>query len=258
VCTVAGVPVGLAVDGGVATLTLQTPENRNALSVRLRRALHAHLATVLADDAVKVIVLTGAGPVFCAGADLKEGPVEGPDIPSLPAILRRLMDSPKPTLACLNGPARAGGIGLVAACDLAIAPDTATFAFSEVRIGVIPAIISVPCLPVLDRRAAARYFLTGEVFDATAAVAAGLLTAAVPPEDVDALRAHLVDGLSEGAPAALAGTKRLLREVPGLPRDVAFDYAERVSATFFGSADGAEGRAAFAEKRPPSWSPRAR
>ena len=249
-------PVGLSIDSGVATITLQTPENRNALSVRLRRALHAHLASSVADPQVKVIVLTGAGPVFCAGADLKEGLVEGPDIPSVTSILRLLMDASKPTLAVLNGPARAGGIGLVAACDMAIAPDTATFAFSEVRIGVIPAIISVPCLAVMDPRAAARYFLTGEVFDADAAVAAGLLTLTAPVPEIDGLREHLLAGLREGAPAALAGTKRLLREVPGLPRDVAFDYAERASAGFFRSADAAEGRAAFAEKRPPSWSPR--
>jgi methylglutaconyl-CoA hydratase len=153
----------------------------------------------------------------------------------------------------LNGLARAGGIGLVAACDLAIAPDTATFAFTEVRIGVIPAIISVPCLQRMTPRAVARYFLTGEVFDATAAVDCGLLTAAAPAADVPALADALASAVALGAPDALAATKRLLREVPAMATEVAFDYAERISEVFFTSEDAAEGRAAFADKRPPRW-----
>lgn len=232
-------------------MTLQTPENRNALSLRLRTALVARLQTAVADPGVRVILLTGAGPVFCAGADLKEGGLQ--DGPSLPAILETITESPKPVMAVLNGPARAGGIGLIASCDLAIAPETATFAFSEVRIGVIPAIISVPCLERMSSRAAARYFLTGEVFDAAAAVACGLLTAAAPSDGLPALADHLIGALRKGAPRALAGTKRLLREVPAMPRDVALAYAERISAVYFAGDDAAEGRRAFAEKRPPAW-----
>jgi methylglutaconyl-CoA hydratase len=243
-------PVGLETIDGVATVTLQTPENRNALSVRLRTALLSSLDAAMADPAARVIVLTGAGPVFCSGADLKDPSPAGP---SVPIILERLIDAPKPTVAVLNGPARAGGIGLVAACDLAIAPDTATFAFTEVRIGVIPAIISVPCLARMSPRAAARYFLTGEVFDAAAAVECGLLTAAVPPDEMDSLRSALTTALRKGAPKALAGTKRLLAEVPAMTRDVAFAYAERISGVYFASDDAAEGRQAFAEKRPPAW-----
>jgi enoyl-CoA hydratase/carnithine racemase len=250
--------VGLTVDDGVATITLQTPENRNALSMRLRKGLGIHLHAATRDPDVHVIVLTGAGPVFCAGADLKEGLVEAPDVPGIVPLLNQILDNPKPVLAVLNGPARAGGIGLVASCDLAIAPDTATFAFSEVRIGVAPAIISIPCLERLTSRAAARYFLTGEVFDATEAVRVGLLTASAPPPEMDALEQQLVAALLEGSPSALAGTKRLLREIPGLPRDVAFAYAERVSAGFFAGAEAIEARRAFAEKRPPPWSRSAR
>jgi methylglutaconyl-CoA hydratase len=250
-------PVGLVVDRGVATITLQTPENRNALSMRLREGLGRQLDAASSNPDVQVIVLTGAGPVFCAGADLKEGMVDAPGVPGLVALLNQITDNPKPVLGVLNGPARAGGIGLVAACDLVIAPDTATFAFSEVRIGVVPAIISVPCLDRLTSRAAARYFLTGEVFDAAEAERIGLLTASVAPDLVGTTSEQIVDALLEGAPRAIAGTKRLLREIPGLPRDVAFSYAERVSVGFFASADAVEGRQAFAEKRPPAWSRRA-
>ena len=242
--------VGLEIAEGVATITLQTPDNRNALSVRLRTALLDSLDAAIAEPEARVIVLTGAGPVFCSGADLKDPSPAGP---SLPVILERLTDGPKPTLAVLNGPARAGGIGLVAACDLAVAPSSATFAFTEVRIGVIPAIISVPCLQRMTSRAAARYFLTGEVFDATAAVACGLLTACAPAEDVPALAADLTAALRKGAPKALAGTKRLLAEVPAMTREVAYAYTERLSSVFFASDDAAEGRAAFAAKRPPAW-----
>jgi methylglutaconyl-CoA hydratase len=245
--------VGLEIGNGVATITLQTPENRNALSVRVRRGLAGRLDATLADPDVRVIVLTGSGPVFCAGADLKEGPIHVPGTPSVSALLKRIMDGAKPILCVLNGPARAGGIGLAAACDLAIAPDTATFAFTEVRLGVVPAMISVPCLDRMTPRSVARYFLTGEMFDATEAVNTGLLTASAPPEAFAELTRSLIDALLLGAPTALAGTKGLLNKIPGLERDTALSYAEHLSAEFFASADAAEGRHAFAEKRPPRW-----
>ncbi|MHB8467767.1 MAG: enoyl-CoA hydratase-related protein [Acidimicrobiales bacterium] len=246
-------PVGLSIADGVATITLQTPENRNALSVRLRSGLLAALDAAMQETSARAVVLTGAGPIFCSGADLREAAAGVQDGPSLPGILERITDAPKPVVAVLNGSARAGGIGLVAACDLAVAPDTATFAFSEVRIGVIPAIISIPCLQRLSSRAAARYFLTGETFDAPTAVECGLLTAAVAPDDVAGLASALTTALRKGAPRALAGTKRLLSEIPGMPRDVAFAYAERISAVYFASDDAVEGRSAFVEKRQPVW-----
>ena len=246
-------PVGLVIDRGVATITLQTPENRNALSVRLRTALAAALRAAVADEAVRAIVLTGAGPVFCAGADLKEAAAGIVGGPPLPVIFETIMDSPKPVVAVLNGPARAGGIGLVAAADIAVAPDDATFAFTEVRIGVIPAIISVPCLARMHPRAVARLFLTGAVFDASEAVASGLLTCAAPAASVPGVVGEILDGFRKAAPRALAGTKRLLAEVPSMQRSVAFDYADRTSTWFFGSDDAVEGRASFAEKRPPAW-----
>src|SRR5690606_3780786 len=151
------------VEDGVATVTLDSPRNRNALSARLLADLDAHLKAALADDAVRVIVLTGTGPVFCSGADLKEqrDPDSAPVTASMPDVLTMIWESPKPVVCRLNGTARAGGIGLVTACDFAIAPDTATFAFSEVRLGVVPAMIAVPVLRRVNPRAAAEYFMTG-------------------------------------------------------------------------------------------------
>ena len=248
--------VHLSAADAVATITLDSPHNRNALSTRLLAELSDALDQALAEPAVRVIVLTGTGPVFCSGADLKEqGSAAGgaPVTASLPDILARIWESPKPVICRLNGTARAGGLGLVTACDFAIAPDTATFAFTEVRLGVVPAMISVTALRRLDPRAAAEYFLTGEVFDAHRAVEIGLLTRAVPADELDTAVAHYADMLRRGAPEALAITKRLVREVPALPFDEALRRMTALSAERFTSAEGQEGIRAFREKRDPSW-----
>jgi methylglutaconyl-CoA hydratase len=241
-------------DGGLATITLDSAHNRNALSRRLVAELHAALSGALADDAVRVIVLTGAGTVFCAGLDLKEQSAGEPP-PDLPGLLRLVWDSPKPVVARLNGPARAGGLGLVAACDIAIAPDTATFAFTEVRLGVAPALISVTCLRRMDPRAAAEYFLTGEVFDARRAERIGLLNRAVPPGELDATVARYTAMLLRGAPEALAVAKRLPRTVPGMSVEEGFERMGALSATLFASDEAREGIAAFLDKRDPRWLP---
>ena len=243
-------------DRGVATITLDSPANRNALSAQLRRELIAHLGAALSDDGVRVIVLTHTGTVFCAGMDLKEANGAGAHeqgVNEVPRILQTLWDSPKPIIARLTGPARAGGVGLVAACDIAIAADTATFAFSEVRLGVVPAVISVTVLPRLLPRAAHELFLTGETFDATRAAAIGLLNRAVASEDVDAEVSRYVDMLRLGAPAALSGVKDLLRRER--PTSLAEDFAQMnaLSAEFFAGEDGQEGIRAFVEKRRPNW-----
>lgn len=251
------------VSGGVATITLDSPRNRNALSVRLLGDLEDRLNGALADETVRVIVLTGAGPVFCAGADLKEQRIapgdahEAPVTASFPEIMSLIWESPKPVVCRLNGTARAGGLGLVAACDFAIAPDSASFAFTEVRLGVVPAMISVTVLRRLDPRAAAEYLLTGEVFDAARAQEIGLLTRAVPEKDLDETVAHYTGMLLRGGPEALALTKQLVRTVPTLPVEEGMRRMARLSAERFASAEGREGIAAFAEKRPPSWVPRA-
>ncbi|WP_181780716.1 enoyl-CoA hydratase-related protein [Pseudonocardia pini] len=239
---------------GVATLTLDSPANRNALSAQLRRELIDHLDAAVADPAARVIVLTHTGTVFCAGMDLKESrgaSAEQQGVNEVPRILQTLWTSPTPVVAKLHGPARAGGVGIVAACDIAVAADTATFAFSEVRIGVIPAVISVTVLPRLLPRPAQELFLTGETFDAARAVEIGLLNRAVA--DVDAEVDRFVAMLRLGAPGALAGAKELVhRERPG---SMAEDFAEMnaLSAGYFAGAEGQEGIRAFGEKRKPAW-----
>ncbi|GAA3799491.1 enoyl-CoA hydratase family protein [Sphaerisporangium flaviroseum] len=252
------------VRGGIATLTLDSPGNRNALSVRLLGDLERALDHAIGREDVRVIVLTGAGPVFCSGADLKEQapgqkdrPHDAPVTASFPEIMSLIWESPKPVICRLNGTARAGGLGLVAACDFAIAPDSATFAFSEVRLGVVPAMISVTVLRRLDPRAAAEYFLTGEVFGAARAAEIGLLTRAVPAEELDATVAHYADMLLRGGPEALAITKQLVRTVPGLSVDDGMRQMAELSAQRFTSPEGQEGIRAFMEKRPASWIPKA-
>jgi len=166
-----------------------------------------------------------------------------------------IWESPKPVICRLNGTARAGGLGLVAACDFAIAPLTASFAFTEVRLGVVPAMIAVPVLRRLAPRAAAEYFLTGEVFDAARAVEIGLLTRAVPGEDLDTTVEHYARMLVKGAPEALAITKLLVREVPAIGFEAGLRRMTALSAERFTSEEGREGIAAFMDKRPPRWVP---
>jgi methylglutaconyl-CoA hydratase len=246
-------PVTFTRAGGVGRITLNRPHARNALSAPLLAALLEALRSAAQDPAVRVVVLSGAGPVFCAGADLKEDRGTAKSAPPYSLILSEIMDAPKPVLSVVHGPARAGGLGLVAAADIAIAVDSSTFAFPEVHIGVTPAIIAVPCLAKMNPRSVARYCLTAEVFDAAAAVAAGLLTASAPADRIDELEQAVVGGLLAAAPSALAGTKRLLRDIAAMPADAAFSYAAQLSATFFDSEDAAEGRLAFREKRLPRW-----
>ncbi|EHK89415.1 enoyl-CoA hydratase-related protein [Saccharomonospora azurea] len=243
---------------GVATITLDSPHNRNALSAQLRSELSDHLDRALGDDAVRVVVLDHTGPVFCAGMDLKEARGAGADqqgVNEFPALLHRLWTSPKPVVAKLAGPARAGGVGIVAAADIAVAADTATFAFTEVRLGVVPAVISVTVLPRLTARAAHELFLTGEVFDAERAARIGLLNAAVPAGELDAAVDGYVASLVRGGPKALAATKELLQGDTALTMSETFERMQQLSAGFFASEEGQEGIAAFGEKRAPNWVP---
>ena len=246
--------VRAAVAGQITTITLDSPANRNALSGALLTQLHAALSGALDDADTRVIVLTGAGPTFCSGADLKEARDSPAAAPALyPQVLRLIWDSPKPVICRVNGSARAGGIGLIAACDLAIAAEQATFAFTEVRIGAVPAIIAVTCLRRMPPRAAAEYFLTGEVFGAGRAAEIGLLTRAVAPQDLDTETARYAAMLLRGAPGALAATKDVLRDVAALPLAEGFEQMAALSASRFASAEAREGMAAFAAKRDPDW-----
>src|SRR3954467_11850142 len=247
--------LSVEVSNGVATLTLDSPANRNALSRALRAQLRDALAAALADDAVRVVVLDHTGRVFCAGMDLAEaagGAVEEQGVREFPELLEAIWTSPKPVVAVVRGPARAGGIGLLAACDVVVAGESATFAFSEVRLGLWPAVISAVVLPRMLPHLAHRLMLTGEVFDAATAAAGGLVDVAVPDAEGDAPVAAQGTPPAAGAPAALAETKRLLRA--GAP-PLRFDDLLELSARYFASEEGQEGIAAFREKRPARWVP---
>jgi methylglutaconyl-CoA hydratase len=248
-----------ATDAGVTTLTLDSPANRNALSTPLMRQFLDLLGAALTDPAVRAVVLSHTGPVFCSGVDLKET-AEARETGKVPAemladVLAALWEFPKPVVARIGGPARAGGLGLIAAADIAVCTTAATFAFTEVRLGVIPAVISATVLPRLTPRAAAELYLTGAIFDGTRAAEAGLVTRAVPPEDLDTTVAAFCTDLIKGGPLALAGTKQLLRRTPApsIRADLA-DLSER-SGGYFRSPEGREGVTAAREKRPPSWLP---
>src|SRR5215475_10246397 len=203
------------VSRGVATLTLDSPANRNALSVAMIDQLLAALDTAQRDDAVRVIVLSHTGTVFSSGADLKEtaAALAAGQVPTarLGDALIAIWESGKPVVARIGGAARAGGLGLIAAADIAICARDATFAFTEVRIGVIPAVISAAVLPRLDARAAAELYLTGESFDGVRAAEIGLVTIVVDGEELEATVDRYTTMLVRGAPGALAGAKALLR-----------------------------------------------
>jgi len=248
--------VRYATEAGVATITLDSEHNRNALSVQLMSELLSGLLTAIGDDAVRVIVLSHTGKVFCSGADLKGSQSAGElPVASLPDILVAIRKSPKPVVARVAGPARAGGLGLIGAADLAVTTEDATFAFTEVRIGVIPAVISATVLPRLAPRAAAELFLTGDAFDGRRAADIGLVTAAVPASRLDEEVARYVSALVRGAPGALAGAKALLdRSEPEVLR-AELNQLASLSAEYFNSVEGQEGIAAFRGKRDPSWVP---
>lgn len=239
--------VRVADERAVTTLTLDSPDNRNALSATLVGELADALTRCGKDSDVRAIVLTHTGNTFCAGADLREPP--RPE--ALVALLRQIVELPKPVVARVTGHVRAGGLGLLGACDIAVAGGAASFAFTEVRIGVAPAVISLPLLPRTDPRALARYYLTGERFDAAEAVRTGLLTAT--GDDVDDVLAPVLDGLRRACPQGLAATKELLtaKVLEAFDRDAADLTA--LSARLFSSAQAREGMTAFLERRDPPW-----
>lgn len=248
--------VTISRDGAIVTITLDSPANRNALSAALMDELDAYLAAVATDESVRAVVLTHTGPTFCAGADLKEAAEGGMERGTrrLLDLLRAIFEMPVPVLAHLRGNARAGGLGLVGACDLAVAPASTSFAFSEVRLGLAPAIISLTTLPRLEPRAAGRYFLTGEEFDGAAAERIGLLTMAGDGiEGTDAAAEQLLAGLRLSSRQGLVETKRLLNA--DLAQRVAADgpATVRLSAKLFASEEAAEGMLARREHRPPRW-----
>ena len=241
---------------GVARLLLDSPANRNALSAQLRTELHRALREASGDDAVRSIVLGHNGTVFCSGADLKEmgGGPPAPDTPTVPQILLEIWRSPKPVVAALSGVARAGGLGLVAACDVVIASEAISFACTEVRIGVVPAVISAVLSSRMAPAATHQLFLTGLAFSAQWAQQAGLVDVVVEPDLFDNEVRRITDAFALAAPGALASTKRLTRSDAAIRKlQKQFAELEQLSNHHFDSAEGREGLAAFAEKRRPNW-----
>lgn len=249
--------VRCATDGSVTRLILDSPPNRNALSSELVRQLRDGLGRAADDPAVRSIVLGHTGGTFCAGADLTEATAGDPQRAAagraheLAGLLRAIVECPLPVIAAIDGHVRAGGMGLVGACDMAVAGPRSTFALTEARIGVAPAIISLTLLPKLAPRAAARYYLTGETFTARRAVDIGLVTVAA--DDVGYAVDAMTDELSKASPQGLAASKALTTAavLAGFDRDAA-RLAEE-SARLFVSEEAREGMLAFLEKRPPRW-----
>ncbi len=234
----------------VATITLDSQHNRNALSRQLLAELHEGIDAAEAANA-RAIVLRHEGPAFCAGADLKERSDGPPDSSPMVRALERLMDTERPTIAAVDGAVRAGGIGLMAACDLVVVDAATTFALTEVRIGVAAAMISVPILRRVPAGKIAASMLTGEQFDAHEARSIGLITHV--SDDVAATVAALVLGIKAGAPRAVRETKALLRAVPAMERDAAFAAMQSLSDELFQGPDAKVGMVAFREKRAPVW-----
>ena len=252
--------VEYSVEGHVARLTLNSPHNRNALSEALVGQLHQGLRDAADDPAVRVVVLGHAGNTFCAGADLSQRSAQASADPAdvaaersreMATLLRAIVELPLPVIVAVNGHVRAGGMGLVAAGDIAVAGPRSTFALTEARIGVAPAIISLTLLPKLSARAAARYYLTGEKFDAGVAAEIGLITMAA--EDVDTAVAAVVADIGRASPQGLAASKALTTAaiLEGFDRDAERLAAE--SARLFVSEEAREGMLSFLEKRPPRW-----
>ncbi len=241
---------------GAAWITLNRPENRNALSAVLVDELYAHLQAALADPAARCIVLTGNGPAFCAGADLKNPPgssTEGKPGVGLPEVLGAMLDSPKPVIAAVNGAAFAGGLGLVGASDIVVIAEDVECSFSEVRIGVIPAVIAVVCVPKLGTHHAMKLFISGERFSGRRAVEMGLAHRAVPKDSLRAAVQEEIDMIRLGGPIAVSECKKLVRRVPQLSVEEGFREMADWSRRMFTSAEAAEGMASFREKRKPAW-----
>lgn len=246
--------VHYTVDRGIATITLDSPENRNALSSALVGQLTAHLQAVGADDGVRAVILTHTGSTFCAGADLRESASEGGPAKGtarMIALMRAIVELPKPVLASIDGNVRAGGMGVIGACDMVVVGPKTTFALTEVRLGLAPAMITLTLRGRLTERAMSRYYLTGETFDPAMAQAAGLISAAV--DDVATEVAAICDGLRKGSPQGLAESKKLTTAGTLAAFDAEAESLQALSQRLFESDEAREGMLSFLEKRPPRW-----
>ncbi len=232
---------------GVATITLDSPHNRNALSRRLLTELFDALDRAESDDDARVVLIRSADRVFCSGADLTEAAEGGMEkgAQALVALQRRIVSHPCPVVTRLAGPVRAGGLGIVAASDVVICGHDVTFAFTEVRLALTPAVISLTVLPRLTSRGAAETFLTGRSFGAAEAVAMGLVTRAVAPDDLDAEVSSVCADLAKGHPQGLRETKALLARDVLAHLDANASEMAALSARLFGSEEARAAMTAF-------------
>jgi methylglutaconyl-CoA hydratase len=254
--------IELARDGPVGRIWLARPDVRNAFNAVMIGELRQAVRALAGDAAVRVIVLSGRGTAFCAGADLawmreavrfsdEQNLQESLD---LAECLYDFYAVPKPTVARVNGPAIGGGTGFLSACDIAVASTEARFGLSEVKIGLVPAVISPYVVRRIGESRARHYFLTGERIDARRALEIGLVNIAVDPRDLDRKIGELVTSLVSSGPEALAKSKELLTRVPGLSFAEAKRYTSEMIAALRVSTEAQEGMAAFLEKRRPKWS----
>lgn len=241
----------------VGVITLDSPTNRNALSQQLVRELTEHLRTADHSDRVRAVLLTHTGTTFCAGADLREavelGMEEGTR--TLLRLLRTVLDLSTPVVAVVRGHVRAGGVGLVGACDIAVSSTDATYAFSEALLGLTPAIISLTTRTRMGERDAAHKYLTGATFDGAEAARSGLVTTAVPADELDATVADLERRFQKVSPQGLRETKALLTAPMRAAIAEEGEALVALSARLFASEEAREGMTAFRERRAPRWAP---
>jgi methylglutaconyl-CoA hydratase len=258
-----GSPLTSAVSGGVARLALNRPDKRNALDRATLSALGEALARCAAEPEVRMVQLTGVGNVFCAGADLTEMQAQAhaseaenlAHAGDLARVLSALDSFPKPTLARVNGDGYGGALGLIAACDIVVASEAAKFAFTEVRLGIIPAVVSPFVLGKIGESAALRYFLTAETMSAATLKQIGLAHETVPADALDATCSGIIDAILRGAPGAQSAAKALVRDArvaPGQRGVASLRLAARL-ANLRVQAEAQEGFAAFFAKRKASW-----
>ncbi len=248
-------PVLSEIADGICTITLNVPDRKNSLSPELVDQVCELLQAGATDDDVRVIVLTNAGTTFCAGADLKSTqPGAGnPGKHSFVDLCRMIQQSPKPVIGRIDGHATGGGVGLAAACDISVMRDDAKIGFTEVRIGVAPAIISVVCLPKMRRADAAELFLTGERISPERATEVGLINKAVPGEYLDGAVDGFVQKIMKGGPNALAASKELINKVPDMSEDDAYAWTAELSARLFTLPEAQDGIQAFRDRTPAPW-----
>jgi methylglutaconyl-CoA hydratase len=248
--------VRVETDRGILTVTLADVENRNALGAGIVNGLHDAIAQANADAAIRAVVVTNDGTTFCAGANLKQRSGAAKEVRSkvgFEELLGEIQSSPTPIVGKIRGHVVGGGNGLAAALDIAIAQDDVKFGFTEVRLGVAPAIISVVCLPKMRRGEAMEVFLRGNRFTATRAAELGLISRAVPAAELDAAVDEVLADLRLGGPEALGFAKRLVYEVPAMEQQEAFAWTADLSGRLFRSEEAAAGMKAFLEREKAPW-----